>query len=136
MKFHAAVLGALALGASLVQAQYFSEGWKPGQPVPTPSASASAGFDPTAQTASTPGTASTGLGGIFERLMTSPPIASLFNKAGVNITERLAAAHKAQAELWDTRIPFITDDNWQELIVNETFASADEERDRVWFLIM
>lgn len=63
------------------------------------------------------------------------PLKSLFNRAGVNITERLEAARK-EAKFWDERIPLITDDNYEDLIVEEKFSSLEEERDRVWFLVM
>ena len=36
---------------------------------------------------------------------------------------------------WDERIPLITDENYGELIVNETLT-AQEERERIWFLIV
>lgn len=39
------------------------------------------------------------------------------------------------AVTWDERIPLITDENYAEIIVNETLTS-EEEKERVWFLII
>ena len=36
---------------------------------------------------------------------------------------------------WDERIPFITDENFEELIVNEPLTEQ-EEKDRLWFIVM
>jgi hypothetical protein len=38
--------------------------------------------------------------------------------------------------MWDKRIPLITDENYESLIVGETFSSEEEESERVWFLIV
>lgn len=38
-------------------------------------------------------------------------------------------------KLWDERIQLITDDNYQDLIVNEQL-SPKEEKDRAWVVIM
>ena len=139
MKLHGCLLAALAVCAPLVRAQYFSDGWQPGQPTTQASnAAPTGGFDPAASQAAAAaegGPAST-QGNFLERVLTSGPFASFFAKTGVNITERLEAAHAAQAAMWDQRIPLITDENYNDLIVNETFASEEEERARVWFIVM
>jgi len=139
MKLAAVCWLPLALVAS-VGAQYFSDGWKPGQqvteepnlatgiptldrlrPAPTPTAS--------------PAAAAGGRPGSFfdiSRILTAEPFASLFAKAGINITEKIALV---SANLWDDRVPLITDDNFQELIVNEEMTE-EEEKERVWALII
>jgi len=66
-------------------------------------------------------------------LLASGPVASLAARAGINISEKLAEVRSRK--LWDDRIPLITDENYEELIVNETLAEA-EEKDRVWFLVI
>jgi hypothetical protein len=67
-------------------------------------------------------------------MLSNGPVSQLFNRWGINITERLEAA-KANTEIWDSRIPLITDDNYNDLIVNEVLTT-EEEKDRVWFLVM
>lgn len=113
-------------------AQYFSEGWKPGQAV----TKSSAGF--TFQTASAPESTPTSEGKApfdFSSLLEAGPLKSLFQRAGVNISERLEAARQS-VRIWDERIPLITDDNYNELIVNEKFETPEEEKKRAWFLVM
>ena len=63
------------------------------------------------------------------------PIQALLGRAGVNITEKLESA-RAAAKIWDEDIPLITDYNYNDIIVEEEFDSLEEERDRVWFIIM
>lgn len=133
MKLHTSLLTSLAACATLVRAQYFSEGWKPGQATTqSPNSVPTGGFVPQPAQGGSP----SAQGNFLERMLTSGPLSRLFEKSGVNITERLEAAHRARAEMWDQRIPLITDDNWEDLVANETFASEEEERKRVWFLVM
>jgi len=54
------------------------------------------------------------------------------NLAGINITQKLLEAEAQQANMWDRRIPLITDDNYNDLIVNAEPSSGDE----VWFIII
>lgn len=121
-----------------VNAQYFSAGWKPGQPAHTEAVKAP------------PKTADSGApvkdDKLKERispssllkmmdinyLLTTKPMVNLFSKAGMNISHRLA---ELEAVPWDTRVPLITDDNYFDLVVNETL-SAEEEKDRVWAMVM
>jgi hypothetical protein len=44
-------------------------------------------------------------------------------------------AAQAQSEIWDTRIPLITDENYNDIIVNEVLTE-EEAKNRVWFLIV
>lgn len=134
--------------AALALAQY-SEGWKPGQARSQPSTGVnSQGWDPSSGGRKPPSDGSTSSssrggdassssqGGIVDRILTSGPLAALFSSAGVNITEKLAEAHAAQAGMWDMRIPLIHDGNYESLVVNETFTSEEEEKERAWFIIM
>ncbi|THH18193.1 hypothetical protein EW146_g2732 [Bondarzewia mesenterica] len=119
-----------------VSAQYFSEGWKPGQATPTLSTTASE-FVPSAAAASASNANSqtnSGLGSLLTNLLSSGPVASLLGSAGINVTERLASVQ--DVEIWDERIPLITDDNYKDVIVNEVFEEEEEEKNRVWFLII
>ncbi|EKM60062.1 uncharacterized protein PHACADRAFT_250926 [Phanerochaete carnosa HHB-10118-sp] len=127
MKVVAVVCAALAC-ASSVHAQYFSEGWKPGQPAVSPTQDGAApAFTPGA---ASPGT--TGSGGFdLSKLFTSGPVGSLLAKAGVN----LSAAMNTSVDLWDMRIPLIHDDNYDELIVHEPLT-PEEELNRTWFLVI
>ncbi|KAJ3555875.1 hypothetical protein NM688_g2336 [Phlebia brevispora] len=120
------------LVAACVRAQYFSEGWKPGQqaygtgeaapaaPLYTP------GAEPPINSNEQQGNKASF---DFSKLWTSGPVASLLAKAGVNFSVN------ATEELWDPRVPLITDNNYQEVIVNETLTAEEEER-RTWFLVI
>ncbi|KAJ7054982.1 hypothetical protein C8F01DRAFT_1160568 [Mycena amicta] len=127
-------------------AQYFSEGWKPGQAVtaernvptgktgapipgrhaPAPGEQPQQPQEPQEQFSITD---------LFDmtKLMNTSTVRGLFAKAGINITERLEAA---AVSLWDERIPLITDENYEAMVVNETFASKQEEEERVWVVIV
>lgn len=122
-----------------VSAQYVSEGWKPGQAAPR-NQEAGHAYDPS--TAKNHGDAKPNeetarKASIFDlsSYLESGPIKALFNRAGVNITEKLAAARDL-AKIWDERIPLIDDSNYEDVIVEEQFQSLEEERDRVWFIVM
>jgi hypothetical protein len=112
-------------------AQYFSAGWTPGKAVPT---------DTPEPTSSSPGAETPPLPPppqgqsryeLSHLLSSTGPISRLFSRFGVNVTDRLQVA----PELWDNRIPLVTDDNFKELIVNEELTDEEEEH-RVWLLIM
>ena len=125
------IFATLAL-AALARAQYFSAGWNPGQTVQKdapPTTSATSELPPS----STPVPSS---GSLFDmtNFLSSPPVVSLFSRFGVNITEKLAQV-AAKNQHWDNRIPLITDDNYRELIVNETLTTP-EEKDRMWFMVV
>ena len=124
MRFLPLALGALSLAGS-ASAQYFSEGWKPGKPV----SKGATGFTyqpaPTGVTteSSTEGSSratgpSKGLLSLFslESLLQTAPVQALFGRAGVNITEKLEAA-RAHSSIWDERIPLLTDENYEDLVV-------------------
>jgi len=64
------------------------------------------------------------------RFLTSGPVASLFARLGVNITKTLE-----QPNYWDERIPLITDDNYNDVIVNEPLTD-EELQDRTWAIII
>jgi len=66
-------------------------------------------------------------------LLASGPVASLAARAGINITEKLAVIKSRK--FWDSRVTLIDDDNYGELVVNETLTE-DEEKERVWFVVM
>ena len=114
----------------LVDAQYFSAGWSPGQQVtiqPVPSQSVSPA--PTKRPSSNPSNQrGPGKMSFMDSLVTVGPVAAISSLIGLNITG-------APPVDWDDRIPLITDENYAEIIVNETMT-PEEERERVWFLIM
>ena len=62
-----------------------------------------------------------------------PPVVSLAERFGINVTERLAEV-KAR-KVWDERIPLITDENYESMVVHEDMT-PEEEAERVWFAIM
>ncbi|KAF8806259.1 hypothetical protein BYT27DRAFT_7168667 [Phlegmacium glaucopus] len=139
MKLSLATVTFLALVASS-SAQYFSAGWTPGQkqpehqppqesqviasvtkpsPIPEPPVKA------------TPFSLSNLLD--INRVLTTGPSVALFNRFGINITERVEASRLEN--IWDIRVPLITDDNYNDLIVNETLTEQ-EEKDRVWIIVI
>lgn len=149
MKFSALALGALALSAS-ANAQYFSQGWMPGAGAPAPSAATtSAGYTPGASvppvpTARPTTTAQAGFAvptTIKEfselldltNLFKLPPVVALAAKFGINVTEKLEEVRARK--YWDGRIPLITDDNYESMVVHEDMT-PEEEAERVWFVVM
>ncbi|OJT08194.1 hypothetical protein TRAPUB_907 [Trametes pubescens] len=118
------ILLALLLCAAFASAQYVSEGWKPGQQQRLDLTNDPPPHDPSpAQT--------------FHRTAeeppsTAPPVASLFERMGVEFTEAIAPNADST---WDPRIPLITDENFDEVITREALT-PDEEAERVWFLII
>lgn len=120
-----ALLSALLVLASLANAQYFSSGWTPGQPVPTaPAQNAPPRVVETAgKHATTPAKPS-----FLDSLVTGSPLSALAGIIGFNLT---GTPHV----IWDERIPLITDSNYVDLVVNEEMTPEEEEK-RVWFLVM
>ena len=125
-----------------VYAQYYSAGWKPGQkvvredavtrewgpgdqPEATPTPPSDAGAAPPAETTFH-----------WSNILTQGPIGDVLLKVGLNYTAAKEEAERRKANMWDSRIRLITDENYESLIVNETFSSEEEERERVWFLIV
>jgi hypothetical protein len=133
MKLSFASLGALALAAS-TNAQYFSDGWAPGQQTTKGTPEAAPTFVAQQQPAKAPSIANIAEFFDIKTLLASAPAVSLFSRFGINITERLAVAVE-QAKIWDERVPLITDDNYQDLIVKEPLTEQ-EEKDRTWIIIM
>lgn len=117
----------------LVSSQYFSAGWQPGQALHDTQDPPAPTYTPPVQQPQPPSTPKT-LSELFSinTLLTLPPVASVFERFGINITERVALA---KANLWDERIPLITDDNYKDLIVNESLTE-EEEKNRVWVAVM
>jgi hypothetical protein len=130
MRLHTLALIPLALVAPS-SAQYFSAGWTPGQAVPTETSSPPS-FEPGTAPLPPPRQGESRFS--LSYMLSNGPVSQLFNRLGINITERLEAA-KANSEIWDNRIPLITDDNYNDLLVNEVLTT-EEEKNRVWFLIM
>ncbi|KAG7447652.1 uncharacterized protein BT62DRAFT_930677 [Guyanagaster necrorhizus] len=125
---------ALVCSASLARAQYFSEGWRPGQAIPSEApVPTSAPFSAHSQEKSAPLRPSDLLR-LFEAKtwLTSEPAVALFSRFGINITERLEAAEVLP---WDNRIPLITDENYEEMIVNEELTEEEAE-ERIWALLI
>ena len=140
------VLSGLLAACAPAAAQYFDEGWKPGMPVrDQPPAQQYQGQQPfavppkavpTQEKSKTPLELYNQVAEklTVENVLGSGPAVALFDKFGINITDKLANASKS-LDVWDKRIPLITDDNFDEIIVNEEM-SEEEARDRIWFLIV
>jgi len=142
MKISAAALSLLALAGSS-SAQYFSAGWKPGQKAPAAEpevasfvpGQSSATAEPTAEPPKSTPFSFSSLSSLFDinNLLTSEPAVGLFKQFGINITERVQSA--LHQKIWDERVELITDDNFNDLIVNEQLT-PEQEKDRVWILVI
>ncbi|PPQ63148.1 hypothetical protein CVT24_005788 [Panaeolus cyanescens] len=133
MRFNIAAAVTCISFAALAKADYFSAGWSPGQKVET-AAEPVATFNPeSTATAPPPQATPFTVGSLLsiEGLLTSGPIVALFQNFGINITERVQLA--SDKRIWDERIQLITDDNFDDLIVNEPLTEQ-EEKDRVWVI--
>ena len=135
MKLSLAIFNLLALVASS-NAQYFSAGWSPGQKQPeaqSPVQPVDNLPTPTPIAEPVKPTSPLSLLDLFDtnKLLTSGPSVALFNRLGINITEKV----EASSNIWDERIPLITDDNYEDLVVNE-ILTEQEEADRVWIIVM
>ncbi|THH27830.1 hypothetical protein EUX98_g6360 [Antrodiella citrinella] len=141
MKLSQVALALLACAAT-VNAQYFSEGWAPGKPVtqdpPLPAATQSTARRH-APPPVKPQLSLSSLTSYFDlaKVLESGPVSSLFDRAGINITERVAAARASMRTIttWDPRIPLITDENYDEIIVGENLTDEEKEK-RSWFVIV
>ncbi|KAJ4479017.1 hypothetical protein J3R30DRAFT_3473334 [Lentinula aciculospora] len=114
----------------VVNGQYFSEGWKPGQAVTNePSTPLSTGVSggPQGQQDSFS----------VQGILDSPSVSSLFAKVGVNISSLASAAGLSSKPVypWDTRIPMITDTNFDDIVVNEELT-PEEEENRTWLIVV
>ena len=145
MKISAAALSLLAL-AGFSNAQYFSAGWSPGQKVPAaepeaatfvpgqsplPKPTGTAAGEAAAPSQATPFSFASLLD--INKLLTTEPAVNLFKSFGINITERVQTV--LSQKIWDERVELITDDNYQDLIVNEPLTTQ-EEKDRLWVIVM
>jgi len=132
MKLSAAAFS-LFLFVSTTNAQYFSVGWSPGQKVSsqsTPAESVASSSSQTAVPAATENTPSTWTPNSFiEKLLASGPAVALLSSLGLNVSAAL------NEKLWDERIQLITDENYQDVIVNETLTPK-EEKERAWVILM
>ncbi|KAL0950075.1 hypothetical protein HGRIS_010079 [Hohenbuehelia grisea] len=133
MRFHSATLGLCAL-LSCVNADYFSEGWKPGQGVSTSEAPAPSFTPSHDQPGSSASPGASPVSSLLGSLLGSGPVASFLNSFGFNVTEKLGVVLSKQ-EFWDKRVTLITDDNYEEVVVKEPLTE-DEERERVWFIVI
>ncbi|KAJ3760846.1 hypothetical protein EV360DRAFT_93351 [Lentinula raphanica] len=117
-----------------VNGQYFSEGWKPGQAVTT---EASAPISSGRPSENNPQESQQGSFSVVDGILNSSSISSLFAKAGVNISSLASAAGLSSkpAYPWDTRIPLITDMNFDDMIANEELTD-DEEKNRAWLVVV
>lgn len=122
-----ALLSALFVAAELANAQYFSAGWTPGQPVPTLAASAQSQPPQSTETARKHGITRP-KSSFLDNLVTGGPLSALSSMIGLNVTGT-PPVH------WDERIPLITDSNYADQITNEKMT-PEEEENRVWFIVM
>ena len=129
MKLSAVALS-LFLFVGSTNAQYFS-GWSSGQKSSSDNPPANPVVSSSSQTAAaaemTPSTSASN--SFLELLFTSGPVTALLSSFGVNVSAAL------NVKLWDERIQLITDENYQDVIVNEPLTPK-EEKERAWAIIM
>ena len=127
------ILVVLALFVS-IEAQYFSAGWAPGQPIPEEASPTSL---PEEQAPASKRISPSSLASYLDlrKLLTSELAVALFSQFGVNITEKVQGVLEQSKNWWDERVPLITDNNYEDLIVNEPLTE-EEERDRTWIIVM
>lgn len=116
---------------------YYSDGWETSTAAAEAAASISTLTAPIESTTSlaAPSTPSSSPWFDWTRLVTSGPIYELLTRVGVNVTQHLdAATQRANEKPWDTRIPMVTDENWEHMVVNELLSP--EEKDRTWFMVV
>jgi len=136
------LLATLFSFSTSVYAQYYSAGWQPGQKVVREEADArewAPGDHPEGRPPPPPDSGAAPPAETpfrWSKLLTEGPIGDALLKVGLNYTAAREEAERRKANMWDKRIPLITDDNYESVIVNETFSNEEEERERVWFLIV
>ncbi|CAE6428747.1 unnamed protein product [Rhizoctonia solani] len=129
------------LAFGFARAQYFSEGWTPGQAVPTETVEAET-ITGTPTSTATPAAkwswqefSSKHLD--FGKFVTEGPIATALSGIGFNATEQLELARQRALERgWDERIPLLTDSNYETLVKNETFDTPEAAEKRTWFVVV
>ncbi|KAF5333389.1 hypothetical protein D9611_002654 [Ephemerocybe angulata] len=140
MKLNLALLGSVITLCSIpAQAQYFSQGWKPGQAAHTQAAAPKEGWAPGQPIERQPA----GDGSAPETVETAPPKAPFdwdFGKILVSTLQsfgmNISLPEGVGLDKWDDRIPLITDENYEDVIVKEEFASDEEAEKRTWVLVI
>ena len=136
------LFGTLFSFSTSVYAQYYSAGWQPGQKTVREDVHTREWAPGDKFEGSPPPPVDTGVAPPAEtpfhwsNFFTEGPIGNVLLKVGLNYTAAREEAERRKANMWDKRIPLITDKNYESLIVNETFSNEEEEKERVWFLIV
>ncbi|KAF9226827.1 hypothetical protein BS17DRAFT_878652 [Gyrodon lividus] len=121
------LVSSLLAVTGLANAQYFSAGWAPGQPVPTLPADQQPPVPRPAETAGKRGNIPP-KPSFLDNLVTGGPVSALTSLINFNISGTADA-------VWDARIPLITDSNYADMVVNEKMTLEEEEK-RVWFIVI
>lgn len=121
----------LATHAVLVSA-YYSSGWSPegtkeaDTPSPTPP------LEGDAHDAQAPVVTGSSSSFDWTDLLKKGPIGGLFELAGINVTQHLdAAKQRAAQKPYDTRVPMITDENYESLVLDPVSGV-----NKTWFLVV
>lgn len=140
----ATFLSTLALGLAAPAVHAYTAGWQPGQSYTKyMTSTSSAAFsipthagDKAGQTE--PFKFSDLTSGKFgvEYLLTHGPFARVIERLGFNVTAHLAAAREGMPTRFYTEIPLLTDENYEEDLMNEQFSSFEEEEERVWAVMV
>lgn len=149
-------VGTLLLIALLPATSYaYTEGWQPGKAYTkylTSSSSATAGADSSIPTAAAdpsqyykpaavakPALISSfdDLKRLFslEEILTKGPISRIAQRFGFNVTAQLEMAREGIPPRFSLDIPLLTDANYEEDLLNEQYASPEEEDERVWAIM-
>ncbi|KAF8314742.1 hypothetical protein DL93DRAFT_2079894 [Clavulina sp. PMI_390] len=133
-------LSALLLLPVAASAAY-TEGWKPGQAYTryqTSSATGTAATSIPTKDHSAPRPPSLNdITKLFdlEYLLTEGPLSRVAQRLGWNVTEHLEKAREGVPPRFNIDIPLLTDENYEQDLLNEQFSSAEEEEDRVWAIM-
>ena len=115
-------LVSILLASLAVSAQYYSLGWQPGQP----QVSSTPTFYTQALPSPTPTSTSASKSFTYSSLLNFNLWETFTSITGINFAQN-------EDDLWGSRVPLITDENFDTFITNETL-SDEEEKDRVWIL--
>ena len=124
--------------ASSADANDYSDGWAAEAAAAETTPSTSSWTALTESTTSLPAASTPASSPWFDwtRLVTSGPIYHLLTSVGVNVTQHLdAVSQRVNEKPWDPRVPMITDENWEDMVLNEPLFPEDE-KDRTWFMVV
>lgn len=122
----------------------YTDGWQPGKPytkyLTSSTTTGTAGSSIPTSPTSSPQHAeqkSWSFKDIFnlENILTQGPVSRVIQKFGFNVTAQLEMARQGIPPRFAPDIPLLTDANYEDELLNEQYASQQEEDDRVWAIM-